>query len=116
MREQDLGENTALINPMPPTAEINQKEQSLKEVEEVIKAARSASTPGPSVQKGGFTGAPGCLEHTGSVTQLIREARENRGNLAALWLDLANAYGSRPHKLVKLALHRHPVPSKIQGC
>lgn len=30
-----------------------------------------------------------------------------------LWLDLANAYGSIPHKLVELALHRHHVPSKV---
>lgn len=31
-----------------------------------------------SVQKGGIAGVPGCLEHTGVVTQLIREARETR--------------------------------------
>ncbi|KAF7644984.1 hypothetical protein LDENG_00212670 [Lucifuga dentata] len=30
-----------------------------------------------TVQKGGVPGMPGCLEHTGVVTQLIREAREN---------------------------------------
>ena len=49
-----------------------------------------------SVQKGGVAGIPGCIEHTGVVSQLIREARENHGNLAVLWLDLANAYGSIP--------------------
>ncbi len=27
-----------------------------------------------SVQKGGVPGVPGCIEHTGVVTQLIREA------------------------------------------
>lgn len=68
----------------------------------------------PSVQKGGIPGAPGCLEHIGVVTQLIREAHESRGDLAVLWLDLTNAYGSIPHKLVELALHRHHVPSKIK--
>ncbi len=68
----------------------------------------------PSVQKRGIPGAPGCLEHTCVVTQLIREAHENRGDLVVLWLDLANAYGSIPHKLVKLALHLHHVPSKIK--
>ncbi|KAG7525299.1 hypothetical protein JOB18_025050 [Solea senegalensis] len=52
-----------------------------------------------SVQKGGIPKVPGCLEHTGIVTQLIREARENKGDLAVLWLDLTNAYGSIPHKL-----------------
>lgn len=37
-----------------------------------------------SVQKGGITGMPGCLEHTGVVTQMIRVARENKGNLSVL--------------------------------
>lgn len=66
-----------------------------------------------SVQKGGIPGVPGCLEHTGVVTQLIREAREGKGDLTVLWLDLANAYGSIPHKLVELSLLRHHVPSKV---
>ena len=34
------------------------------------------------VQKGVISGEPGCLEHTGVVTQLIREARDNKGDLA----------------------------------
>nr|XP_061836351.1 uncharacterized protein LOC133619387 [Nerophis lumbriciformis] len=202
LRGQDLGPNRALISPAPPTAEFQLTEPSLKEVEEVIKAARSASSPDPSgvpylvykrcpgllkhlwktlkviwrrgrvanqwrcaegvwipkeedskninqfrtisllsvegkvffsivsrrltefllknnyidtsVQKGGIPGVPGCLEHNGVVTQLIREAHESRGELAVLWLDLTNAYGSIPHKLVELALHRHHVPSKIK--
>ncbi|XP_035990671.1 uncharacterized protein LOC118562404 [Fundulus heteroclitus] len=201
LRDQELEPNKALISPDPPTTEFNLKEPSLKEVEEVVKAARSASAPGPSgtpylvykrcpgirrhlwrimkviwrrgkvanqwrhaegvwipkeensqdisqfrsisllsvegkvffsivsrrltefllknsyidpsVQKGGIS-TPGCLEHTGVVTQLIREAHENKGDLAVLWLDLANAYGSIPHKLVELALHLHHVPSKIK--
>ena len=50
----------------------------------------------------------------GVVTQLIREARENKGDLAVLWLDLANTYGSIPHKLVEEALNRHHVPKKFR--
>ncbi|GAA6109066.1 uncharacterized protein LOC109140823 [Tachysurus ichikawai] len=68
-----------------------------------------------SVQKGGIPGVPGCLEHTGVVTQLLREAKENRGNLVVLWLDLANAYGSIPHKLVQEALERHHVPVIVRN-
>ncbi|XP_056127556.1 uncharacterized protein LOC130105540 [Rhinichthys klamathensis goyatoka] len=68
-----------------------------------------------SVQKGGIPGVPGCIEHTGVVTQLIREAREGKGDLAVLWLDLANAYGSIPHRLVELALSRYHVPEKIRN-
>jgi len=31
-----------------------------------------------------------------------------------LWLDLANAYGSIPHKLVEEALNRHHIPGKFR--
>ena len=66
-----------------------------------------------SVQKGELAGMPGCLEHTGVLTQLLREAKESKGNLTVLWLDLANAYGSMPHKLVEEALKRHHVPPSM---
>lgn len=67
-----------------------------------------------SVQKGGVPGIPGCIEHSGMITQLICEARESKGDLAVLWLNLANAYGSIPHELVEvsLALAYH-IPEKI---
>lgn len=67
-----------------------------------------------SVQKGGIPKVPGCLEHTGVVTQLIREAQKNKGDLVVLWLDLSNAYGSIPHKLVEEALRRHHIPDKFR--
>ena len=66
-----------------------------------------------SVQKCGIGCMPGCLEHTSVITQLLREAKENKGNLAILWLDLANVYGSIQHKVVKDALRRYHVPRKI---
>lgn len=56
-----------------------------------------------SVQKGGIPGMAGSLEHTG-FTQLIREVCEGKGALVVLWLDLAKAYGSIPHKLVEATL------------
>ena len=66
-----------------------------------------------SVQKGGVAGMPGCLEHTGVLTQLLREAKESKGDLTELWLDLATAYWSIPHKLVEEALKRHHVPPSV---
>ena len=66
-----------------------------------------------SVQKGEIPGFPECLEHTGVVIQILAEARESRDDLGVLWLDLANAYRSIPHKLVEEALKRHHVPEKI---
>lgn len=54
-------------------------------------------------------GNPGVQE------QLIREAREGKGDLAVLWLDLANAYSSIPQKLEEAALVRHHVLSNIKN-
>lgn len=200
-RQEELGRCDILIDPPPPTKDFDNKEPLLREVEEVVRRARSSSAPGPSgvpykvykycplllrrlwkilrviwrrgkvakqwrfaegvwipkeegsrtidqfriisllsvegkvffsivarrladflssnnyidtsVQKGGISGVPGCLEHTGVVTQLIREARENNGDLTVLWLDLANAYGSIPHKLVETTLTKHHVPHHV---
>ena len=61
------------------------------------------------VQKGGIPGFVGCLEHT-SV-----EARDNKGELSVVWLDLTNAYGSIAHKLIAETLTRYHVPNEIQN-
>ncbi len=45
---------------------------------------------------------------------MIREAKETREDIAVLWLDLTNAYGPIPHKLVKESLTRHHVPESIR--
>ena len=64
-----------------------------------------------SVQKGGVSGVLGCLEPKGVVTQLIREARENKGDLTVLGLDLA--YGSILRKLVQMTMAKHHVPGQV---
>ena len=68
-----------------------------------------------SVQKGGVPGFSGCVEITSVLTQLIREAREGKGDLSVVWLDLTNAYGSIPHKLVETTLIRYHMPVKVQN-
>lgn len=67
-----------------------------------------------SVQKGGVPGVPGCLEHTSVITKIIEDAKKNHGDLAVLWLDLTNAYGTIPHKLVELTLKTYHVPERFQ--
>ena len=67
----------------------------------------------PSVQKGGIPGHSGCLEHTASITQLIKEAKEGKTTLSAIWLDLAKAYPSVPHQLIKEALGHYHVPQEV---
>ncbi|KAJ3607591.1 hypothetical protein NHX12_024642 [Muraenolepis orangiensis] len=39
---------------------------------------------------------------------------QNKGNLSVLWLDLENAFGSIPHKLVQFTLTKHHVPSRCR--
>ena len=63
-----------------------------------------------SVQKGGIPRFPGCLEHTSVISQLIKEAKEMKGDLTVVWLDLANAYGTVPHKLIETALEHYHIP------
>jgi len=67
-----------------------------------------------SVQKGGIPGFSGCLEHTAAITQLIREAYVNNSDLTVVWLDLANAYGSIPHKVIEHAMDHYHIPDKIK--
>ncbi|XP_070689483.1 uncharacterized protein [Pempheris klunzingeri] len=49
----------------------------------------------------------------GEIDHHLNEARESKGDLATVWLDLTNAYGSIPHKLVHTALTRHHVPGNV---
>ena len=64
----------------------------------------------PRVQKGSMRKVAGCWEHTAMVWSALKDARKNRKDVAAIWLDLANAYGSVPHKLIVFALRRYHVP------
>ena len=49
---------------------------------------------------------PGCWEHLSMVWHALKEARTHKSTLATIWLDIANAYGSIPHKLIIFALGR----------
>ena len=62
-----------------------------------------------SIQKGCMEKIPGCWEHLSMVWHALKEARALKSNLAVIWLDFANAYGSIPHKLIVFALHRYGV-------
>ena len=66
-----------------------------------------------SIQKGGVPAVSGCMEHTAILSQLIREAKAEKKDLAVVWLDIANAYGSIPHSLIQLALRRAHVPEEV---
>ena len=63
-----------------------------------------------STQKGSIRNTAGCWEHTSMVWIALKDARSSSKPLSVLWLDLANAHGSVPHKLIAEALRRYQVP------
>ena len=66
-----------------------------------------------SIQKGCMEKIPGCWEHMSMVWSELKSSKSNKGNLAAIWLDIANAYGSVPHQLIFFALRRYGVPEQL---
>lgn len=89
---QDPRRDQALFDQLVPEVNFDMRDPGLKEIQKVVRAARASSAPGPrvpykvykdfllkntyidtSVQMGGTIEVSGCLEHTGAVTQLIRE-------------------------------------------
>ena len=62
-----------------------------------------------SIQKGCMKKIPACWEHLSMIWHALKEARAQKSNLAVIWLDIADAYGSIPHKLIVFALHRYGV-------
>ena len=65
-----------------------------------------------SVQKCCMEKVPGCWEHISMVWAALKEAKSKNLSLATIWLDIANAYGSIPHKLIIFALFRYGVSPK----
>ena len=63
----------------------------------------------PSVQKGCMDKVSRCSEHMSMVWSALKEARSTRSSLASIWLDIANAYGSIPHRLLFFALEHYSV-------
>ena len=65
-----------------------------------------------SVQTGCMEKVPRCWEHISMVWAALKKAKSKNLSLATVWRDIANAYGSIPHKLIIFALHRHGVSPK----
>lgn len=66
-------------------------------------------------QKGFLPGIQGIQEHTQLLQTVIEEARANGSNLATAWLDLANAFGSVHHTILKQLLESLPIPAKLRA-
>ena len=65
-----------------------------------------------SVEKGCMEKVPGCWEYISMVWAALKEAKCKNLSLATIWLDIANAYGSMPHKLIIFALFQYGVSPK----
>ena len=63
-----------------------------------------------SVQKAFIDGVPGCTEHHLKLLSIIREARRKHKSLSVCWLDLANAFGSVHHDLIRFSLSHYHAP------
>ena len=60
------------------------------------------------------TGVPGCIEHTFTFIEALKEANAHTRQIVITWIDLANAYGSVRHNLIQFALNWFHVPLPIQ--
>ena len=67
-----------------------------------------------TVQKGFLTGVAGCIEHTFTLMEALKEANAHTRQIVITWIDLANAYGSVRHNLIQFALNWFHVPLPIQ--
>ena len=46
------------------------------------------------IQKGFMSEIAGCIEHSETMYQALRDAHDKKRSIAVCWVDLANAYGS----------------------
>jgi len=64
-----------------------------------------------SVQKGFIPRTAGCVDHATLLHSALRNARDHHRSICVSWLDLANAYGSVRHSLVRYALEFYHLPA-----
>ena len=61
-----------------------------------------------NIQKAFQSRIAGCEEHQLKLSSILHDANKHQRSLTIAWLDLANAYGSVNHQLIKFALsHYH---------
>ena len=64
-----------------------------------------------TVQKAFVDGVSGCTEHHFKLLSIIDEPRRKHKALAVCWLDLANAFGSMHHSLIRFSLEHYHAPA-----
>ena len=66
-----------------------------------------------SLQKAFIDGVSGCTEHQFKLLAAIEEAKAKHKALCVCWLDLANAYGSVHHDLIRFSLEHYHAPAQM---
>ena len=74
---------------------------------------RSNSYLNTSVQKAFIDGVPGCTEHHLKLLSMLKEARRKHRSLCVCWLDLANAFGSVHHSLIRYSFEHYHAPPEM---
>ena len=67
-----------------------------------------------NIQKGFIRQVCGCLDHTFSLWETLKHAKNSKRSIVTAWIDLANAYGSVRHNLIQFALEWYHVPEGIR--
>ena len=68
----------------------------------------------PELQKGFLSGNPKVFEHVLSLNAIIDNAKQHSLPLSMTFIDLRNAFGSVPNKLISDMLHHIYVPVQLQ--
>ena len=63
-----------------------------------------------TIQKAFVDGVPGCSDHHLKLLAMIDEARRKHKSISICWLDIANAYGSVHHDLMRFSLEHYHAP------
>jgi hypothetical protein len=66
-----------------------------------------------SSEQKGFMANEGCLEHIFVLDTALNTAKNDKRDLAVAWLDLCNAFGSVPHKLISCNLRQLGFPQSF---
>ena len=66
-----------------------------------------------AVQKAFVNGVPGCTEHHHKLLSTINDARRKHKSHCVCWLDLANAFDSDHHDLIRFSLQHYHAPQAM---
>ena len=66
-----------------------------------------------AMQKAFVEGVPGCTEHHINLLSMLSEARRKHRSLCVCWLDLANAFGSVHHNLIRFFFQHYHAPLEM---